>query len=74
MTPDDAPRLSGWLTPTEVAELLGVSRQTVNQMIRNGDFDSLHLLGPTSRPQYVVADYEVAKTKANRTFPRASRA
>ena len=68
--PHDAPRLD-WLTATEVATTFGISRQAVNAMVRSGDFESLHLLGPESRPQYVFARSEVEGMKRTRTFPRA---
>lgn len=69
--PADAPRLAGWVTPTEAAEALGVSRQTVNQMIQGGEFETLHVIGPDTRPQYVVRRDEVERIKATRRFPRA---
>lgn len=69
--PDEAPRLSDWATPTEAAEHFGVSRQTVNQMIKAGEFTTLHKIGPESRPQYVIRRSEVQEIQATRTFPRA---
>ncbi len=59
------------MTPTEAAQAFGVSRQTVNQMIRDGEFRSLHVIGPTSRPQYVVSRDEVDRLKRTRELPRA---
>ena len=64
--PPAAPRLTEWMTPTEAAQAFGVSRQTVNQMIRDGEFRSLHVIGPTSRPQYVVSRDEVDRLKRTR--------
>lgn len=66
--PADAPRLAGWLTATEVADIFGVSRQTVNLMITGGEFLTLHIIGPATRPQYVVRSDEVRRIKATRTF------
>lgn len=68
--PADAPRLE-WMTASEVAIALGLSRQAVNDMIKKGDFATLHLVGPESRPQYVIARSEVDRIKSTRTFPRA---
>ncbi|WP_425475631.1 helix-turn-helix domain-containing protein [Nocardioides tweenelious] len=68
--PDEAPRLAEWLTATEVADLFGVSRQTVNQMIASGEFQSLHVIGPRSRPQYLVRRSEAEILKNQREFPR----
>jgi excisionase family DNA binding protein len=69
--PTDAPRLTEWLTPTEAAAIFGISRQSVNDMIKNGEFETLHLIGPGSRPQYVIRRDEVERLKATRRFPRA---
>lgn len=72
-TPEAAPRLPGWLTPTEASDLLGVSRQTINKMIQAGEFASLHKIGPASRPQYVISADEVEHIRSNRPFPRSPR-
>lgn len=72
--PADAPRLVEWVTPSEVAELFGVSRQTVNTMVQGGEFASLHLIGPATRPQYVMRRDEVEAIHETRTFPRAKTA
>lgn len=69
--PDDAPRLTEWATPTEAAEHFGVSRQTVNQMIKAGEFTTLHKIGPENRPQYLVRRDEVETMRETRDFPRA---
>jgi excisionase family DNA binding protein len=69
--PADAPRLTEWLTPTEAAAIFGISRQSVNEMIQAGEFESLHLVGPARRPQYVISRTEVERIKATRRFPRA---
>lgn len=70
--PKSAPRLVEWVTATEAAEIFGVSRQTVNQMIRAGEFESLHVLGPPNKVQYVLARKEVERIRKNRMFPRAT--
>lgn len=72
MTPSEAPRLPGWVTASEVAEELGISRQTVNQMFWAGEFESLHRVGAdTRKPMFVVATEEYERIKATRTFPRS---
>lgn len=69
--PADAPRLSEWLTATEAAEMLGIARQSLNDMINKGEFRSLHLLGPATRPQYVIRRDEVERMRTTRRFPRS---
>ncbi|WP_457209023.1 helix-turn-helix domain-containing protein [Nocardioides sp. P5_C9_2] len=70
MKPHDAPRLNEWLTASETAEQFNVSRQTVNQMIKAGEFSTLHKIGPATRPQYVIGRDEVEQMRATRAFPR----
>ncbi len=70
MKPAHAPRLTERVT-TEAAAIFGISRQSVNDMIQAGEFASLHLLGPETRPQYVVRHDEVERIQATRSFPRA---
>lgn len=64
MKVEEAPRLTEWLTATEVAEALDVSRQTVNRLINSGAFETLHLLG--ERPIYVVRAKEVEEMRRAR--------
>jgi len=72
LTPERAPHLSEWATASEVADTLGVSRQTVNIMIRRGDFATLHIVGTSMiRPMYVVQRTELLEMKATRVFPRS---
>jgi hypothetical protein len=71
VTVAEAPRLAGWATATEVATALGVSRQTVNLMIKEGEFETLHVIGADSKPQYVVRRDEVTRITASRVFPRS---
>lgn len=67
MKPQEAPHLNEWMNATEIAEELHVSRTTVNQMVRRGEFSTLHTLGvPSQRPQYVVKRAEVEKFAASR--------
>lgn len=75
MKPSDAPRLPGWTTATEIAEELGISRQTVNQMFWNGEFKTLHRVGSdTRKPMFVVKTSEFNKVKSTRVFPRSKAA
>lgn len=61
------------MTPTEAAEAFGVSRETVSQMIKAGEFESLHLIGGRVRPQYLVSEEEVGRLRETRRFPRSSK-
>lgn len=55
--PERAPRLREWMTCTEAADRLGISRQSVNRMVNMGEFETLHALG--ERPIFVVKTEEV---------------
>jgi excisionase family DNA binding protein len=70
--PEDAPRLDDWMTATEISDLLNVSRQTTNQMIKAGEFRSLHVIGPATKPQFLVRRAEVLEIQKTRTFPRST--
>lgn len=61
---DGIPVLRNWVTATQVAEELGVTRQRVNKMITNGDFKSVHILEGSK--MYVVQRVEVEKLKLAR--------
>lgn len=71
--PSEAPRLEEWASASEISEILGVSRQTVNKMIHAGEFETLHISGAegASKPLFVVSRKEVAHIKATRVFTRA---
>jgi excisionase family DNA binding protein len=71
--PDEAPRLKEWASASEISEILGVSRQTVNKMIHAGEFETLHVSGATSasKPLFLVSRKEVDHIKENRVFTRA---
>ena len=75
-TPSDAPHLAGWTTATEIADGLGISRQTVNIMFKNGEFKTLHRVGKTGarRPMFVVKTTEFERMKERREFPRSKAA
>lgn len=70
--PADAPRLKGWMVASEVASALGISRQTVNQLIHAGEFQTLTLFGGSdAKPQFMVKATEVEKMRESRSFPRS---
>ena len=66
--PDEAPRLQDWASASEISEILGVSRQTVNKMIHAGEFKTLHISGATaaSKPLFLVSRKEVEQIKSRR--------
>lgn len=71
MKPENAPRLEAWMSASEIASFFGVSRTTVNEMIRSGEFKTLHTAGSPTRPSYMVKRSEVEKIAGTRSFPRA---
>lgn len=72
MKPENAPRLTEWMNATEVAAMLGISRQTANQMIHAGEFKTLHLSGlEGQKPSYMIKRKEVEKMVESRDFPRS---
>lgn len=72
MKPEDAPRLDEWMNATEIAIALGISRQTVSQMIHSGDFKTLHRSGSSkTKPNYMAKTSEVQALKESRSFPRS---
>lgn len=71
MKPDSAPRLVDWMNASEVAEELGISRTTVNQMVHAGEFKTLHISGVVGqKPQFMIKRKEVETLKETREFPR----
>jgi predicted site-specific integrase-resolvase len=70
------PVLEGWLTAVEVAEVLGISRQSVARMMTEGVFRTLRQVG--DRPLYVVRVEEVETYrdlfKENGTWNKAAEA
>ena len=57
------PRLLEWVTATEAAHELGVQRQWMNLLIKDGKFKSLHVLG--ERPIYVIKREELDRFKVD---------
>lgn len=60
------PKLEGWLTVTESAMLLKVSRQACHKMIAEGVFSSVHVIGNGIKPIYVIDAAEVASVRSLR--------
>jgi len=60
------PQLTEWVTCTEAAHELGISRQSVNRMVQDGKFETLHALGGAERPLYVIRREEITKLAAAR--------
>jgi len=52
------PKLRSWLTVTEVAGILNVSRQAVHKMISEGSFSTVHYLGGIEKPIYVISELD----------------
>jgi excisionase family DNA binding protein len=48
------PKLRGWLTVTEVAGMLNLSRQTVHKMIIAGNFTTVNYVGSADKPVYLI--------------------
>lgn len=51
------PRLEEWCTTEEAAAMLGVTKQAVHKMLKNGEFKSARALG--AKPIYVLGRAEV---------------
>lgn len=62
MPPADFPRLEGWMTATEVAQKLNLSRQQINKLINGGFFTTVHTLGSL----YLVESREVEEAVRKR--------
>ena len=58
----EVPRLDGWLTLPEAAELLGVTRQQAFKMAKQGAFKTEHRIGQTM----VVKNSEVMQMVLDR--------
>jgi predicted DNA-binding transcriptional regulator AlpA len=62
-----APRLDEWMTASQIAESLGITRQSVNRMMNEGRFKTLHRLG--ERPIFIVSRAEIEAMAASRLPP-----
>jgi len=54
---NEIPYLEGWLTGPQIAQALGLTRQSVHKMMLDGTFQTIHAVG--DKPVYVVALKEV---------------
>lgn len=61
----DIPVLQEWISLTEAAEILGLSRQYVNKKASLGTYKTLHRLG--NSPSLVVRRKEIEKIRDKRT-------
>lgn len=48
------PKLRGWLTVTEVAGVMNISRQAVHKMIADGAFTTVNYVGSAEKPIYLI--------------------
>lgn len=69
--PRSYPKLEGWLTITEVAAKLKVSRQACHKMLADGRFASAHQVGSGIKPIYIIASDEVEELRAAREERKA---
>lgn len=63
-TRKEAKPLPGWLIAKQVAEILGLSRQSVYNHMDAGHFQSLHVIG--DNPTFVISADEVYEMKHGR--------
>ena len=64
-TPENAEPLKGWLTTTDAAARLKISRQMVNRMVHNGAFKTLQTIG--DKPLFIVKEQEIDEMVAARS-------
>ncbi len=58
MRSEDIPKLEGWYTFSEAAEILKVSKQGLHKMVFEAEaFSTVHKLG--SKPTYIIHENEV---------------
>lgn len=65
LTAADVPPLREWVTATQIADFLDISRQSVNRMLQTGKFKTLHAIGER-RPIFVVKRVEMESFKEER--------
>lgn len=63
------PRLEGWLTLAEAAEVIGITRQAAWVRAARGRFETLRMIAAT----YVLAEDEARRAAAERTARQATR-
>lgn len=71
-TPETAVPLKGWLTTTDAAIRLGISRQMVNRMVHAGQFATLQTIG--DKPLFIVSVKEIEMMVAVREAKERERA
>jgi hypothetical protein len=60
------PKLEGWVTVTEAAEWLKISRQACHKLMDDGVFKNIHRLGNGVKPIYVIPIEEVERVRKSR--------
>lgn len=72
----NAPPLEGWITLTEAATLLHLSRWAVHKICRGPDAElkSVRFVGDPVRPFYIVREAEVLTVKREREAAEAAAA
>jgi predicted DNA-binding transcriptional regulator AlpA len=68
---DKVKRLPEWITASQAATILKISRQHVNRLMQEGEFRSLRALG--DRPILVVKDAEIRDYAKRRLKEREAR-
>lgn len=58
---EDAPVLEGWITLTDAAELLGISKQAVHKMVTSHKITTLHKIG--RKPLYIMREAEITRLR-----------
>lgn len=59
MNKDAIPELEGWITTTDAAGILGVSKQAIHKMIDAGKISTSRKIG--KKPLYVMREEEISK-------------
>lgn len=74
----EAPALEGWLTLSQLAALIGYTRQGVNYLAEQGKIQSLRSVGTGDGKVFIMREAEVADVAARLTMlnrqPRPRRA
>jgi hypothetical protein len=68
----NAKPLEGWLIAEQAAQILGLTKQSVHNLIRNGEFQNVRYVG--FKPTYLLEETEVRKLKRIRDEEAAERA
>ena len=67
---ESLPEIRDWVTPSQAAEILGITRSAVHKKMMQREFQSVHRLG--ERPYLVILRSEVERLKASRQTTPAS--